>query len=132
METINEVIAKRREWGDLKRDTLDYFIMKNTKFSSFYHLPKTHQRLHNVPRRPVITNSGHSAESISLFLDHDLQPLAQAVKCYIKDTNELLKKLRSVPKFPGPIILRTMDAVGLYANVPHEDGLIALRKRLES
>ena len=104
METINEVIAKRREWRDLKRDNLDYFIMKNTKFPSFYHLPNTHKRLHNVPRRPVITNGGHSAESISSFLDHDLRPLAQAVKCYIKDTNELLEKLRSVPKFPGRMI----------------------------
>ena len=58
--------------------------------------------------------------------------LAQAVKSYIKDTNELLKKLRSVPKFPGRIILCTMDAVGLYANILHEEGLSALRKRLES
>ena len=106
--------------------------MKNTKFANFYLLPKTHKRLHNVPGRPVITNSGHYAESISSFLDHDIQPLAQAVKSYVKDTNELLKKLRSVPKFPGRIILCTMDAVGLYANILHEEGLSALRKRLES
>ena len=106
--------------------------MKNTKFASFYLLPNTHKRLHNVPGRPVITNSGHYAESISSFLDHDLQPLAQAVKSYIKDTNELLKKLRSVPKFSGRIILCTKDVIGLYANIPHEEGLSALRKRLES
>ena len=101
--------------------------MKDPKFASFYLLPKTHKWLRNVPGRPVITNS-----DISSFLDYDLQPVAQAVKSYIKDTNEFLKKLRSVPKFPGRIILCTMDAVGLYANILHEEGLSALRKRLES
>ena len=54
--------------------------MKDPKFASFYLLPKTHKWLRNVPGRPVITNS-----DISSFLDYDLQPVAQAVKSYIKD-----------------------------------------------
>ena len=53
------------------------------------------------------------------------------VKSYIKDTNEFLKKLLSLPKLPDGIILCTMDIVGLYPNIPHEEGLSALRKRLE-
>ena len=40
LKTINEVIAKIRKWGDLKRDNLDYFIMKDPNFARFYHLPK--------------------------------------------------------------------------------------------
>ena len=130
LKTINEVIAKTRKLGVLKRDTLDYFI-KESKFARFYLLPKIHKRLHNVPGRPVISNSGYYTENISSFLDHHLQPLAQAVKSYIKDTNEFLKKLRSLPKLPDGIILCTMDVVGLYPNIPHEEGLFALRKRLE-
>ena len=132
LETINEVIAKIRKRGDLKRDNLDYFVMKDPKFARFYLLPKIHKRLHNVPGRPVISNSGYYTENISSFLDHHLQPLAQAVKSYIKDTNEFLKKLRSLPKLPDGIILCTMDVVGLYPNIPHEEGLSALRKRLET
>ena len=106
--------------------------MKDPKFARFYLLPKINKRLHNVPDRPVITNSGHYAENISSFLDHDLQPQAQAVKSYIKDTKEFLKNMRSLPKFPDRIILCTMDVVGLYANILQEEGLPALRKRLES
>ena len=132
LKTINEVIAKIRKRDDLKRDNLDYFIMKDPKFARFYLLPKIHKRLHNVPGRPVISNSGYYTENISSFLDHHLQPLAQAVKSYIKDTNEFLKKLRSLPKLPDGIILCTMDVVGLYPNIPHEEGLSALRKRLET
>ena len=88
LKTINGVLAKIRKRGDLKRDTLDYFIMKDPKFARFYLLPKIHKRLHNVPGRPVISNSGYYTENISSFLDHHLQPLAQPVKSYIKDTNE--------------------------------------------
>ena len=128
LKTINAVIAKIRKWGDLKRDNLDYFIMKDPKFARFYLLPKIHKRLHNVPGRPVISNSGYYTENISSFLDHHLQPLAQVVKSYIKDTNEFLKKLCSLPKLPDGIILCTMDVVGLYPNIPHEEGLSALRK----
>ena len=131
LKTINEVIAKIRKRGDLKRDNLDCFIMKDPKFARFYLLPKIHKRLHNVPGRPVISNSGYYTENISSFLDHHLQPLAQAVKSYIKDTNEFLKKLRFLPKSPEGIILCKMDVVGLYPNIPHEEGLFALRKRLE-
>ena len=92
LKTINGVIAKIRKRGDLKRDTLDYFIMKDPKFARLYLLPKIYKRLHTVPGRPVISNSGYYTENISSFLDHHLQPLAQATKSYIKDTNEFLKK----------------------------------------
>ena len=132
LKTTNEVIAKMRKRGDLKRDNLDYFFIKDPKFARFYLLPKIHKRLHNVPGRPVISNSGYYTENISSFLDHHLQPLAQAVKSYIKDTNEFLKKLRFLSKSPEGIILCKMDVVGLYPNIPHEEGLFALRKRLET
>ena len=115
----------------MKRD-LDYFIMKDPKFPRFNLLPKIRKRLHNVLGRPVISNSGYYTENISSFLDHHLQPLAQAVKYYIKDTNEFLKKLRSLPKLPDCIILCAMDVVELYPNIPHEEGLSALRKRLDT
>ena len=130
LKTINEVIAKIRKRSDLKSDNLYYFIMKDPKFARFYVLLKIHKRLHNVQWRPVISNSGYYTENISSFLDHHLQPLAEAVKSYIKDANEFLKKLRSLPKLPDGIILCTMDVLGLYPNIPHEEGLSALRKRL--
>ena len=132
LKIINTVIAKITKRGDLNRNNLDHFLIKDRKFSRLYLLPKIHKRSHNVSGRPVRSNSGYYTENTSSFLDHHLQPLAQAVKSYIKDTNEFLKKLRSLPKLPDGIILCTMDVVGLYPNIPHEEGLSALRKRLET
>ena len=113
---MGEVIAKIRKRGDLKKDNIDYFIMKDSKFARFNLLPKIHKSLHDVPGRPVISNSGYYNENISSFLDHHLQLLAQAVKSYIKDTNEFLEKLRPLRTLPDGIILCTMNILGLYLN----------------
>ena len=69
LKTISAIIAKIRKRSDLKIDNLDYFIMKDPKFARFYLLPKIHKMLHNVPCRPVISNSGYYTENISAFLD---------------------------------------------------------------
>ena len=130
ISTIHRTIEKIRKRGDLKKETIKYFEVKDPKFARFYLLPKIHKRLNNVPGRPLICNCGYYMENISAFLDFHLQLQAQAVKLYIKDTNDFLNKLRSLPKFP--IILCTVDVVGLYPNIPHEEGLSALRKRLDN
>ena len=95
-------------------------------------LPKIHKRLNNIPGRPVISNCGYYTENISAFLDFHLQPLVQAVKSYIKDTNDFLNTLLSLAKQPDNIILRTVHVVGLYSNIPHEESLSALIKRLDN
>ena len=132
IRTIHITLEKIRKRGDLKKENIQYFEVKDPKFARFYLLPKIHKRLHDVPGRPGISNCGYHTENISAFLDFHLQPLAQAVKSYIKDTNDFLNKLRSLPKLPSDIILCTVDVVGLYPNIPHEEGLPALRKRLDN
>ena len=129
---IKTVLKKIRDRRDISDSTLDYFLVNNTKLGRFYLLPKIHKRLQNVPGRPVISNSGYYTENISAFLEFHLKPLAQKVKSYIKDTNDFLRKMASLPPLPDDILLCTIDVVGLYPNIPHEEGLIALRKSLES
>ena len=105
--------------------------MKDPKFARFHLLPKIHKRLHDVPGCPVISHCGYYTENISSFSDFHLQPLAREVKFYIKDANNFLKKLRSLPNLPDDIILYSVDVVGLYSKIPHDEGLSALRKRLD-
>ena len=56
---IKSVPRKVRNRKDISDETLDYFLVNNPKLGRFYLLPKIHKRLHNVPRRPVISNSIH-------------------------------------------------------------------------
>ena len=119
VNTLMKELEKILLRGDLSKDTLDYFLVKDPKFARFYLLPKIHKRLHDVPGRPVISNCGYYTENISSFLDYHLQPLAQKVKSYIKDTNHFLSKLKSIGKLPQGVILCTIDVVGLYILTLH-------------
>ena len=90
-----------------------------------------YRRLHTVPGRPVISNSGYYTENISAFLEYHLTQIVQKVKSYIKDTNDFLRKLDALLSLPEDIILCAIDVVGLYHNIPREDGLVAMRKALD-
>ena len=74
-------------------------------------------------------NSGYYTENILTFPEYHLKPIAQKVKSYIKDTNDILRKLDALPE---DVTLCTIDFVGLYPNIPHEDELVAMRKALDA
>ena len=97
----------------MKKETIKYFEVNDPRFARFYLIV-------------VITGK------TPVFLDFHLQALAQAVKLYIKDTNDFLNKLCSLPKLLDNIILCMVDVVGLYPNIPHKEGLSALRKQLDN
>ena len=88
--------------------------------------------MYDVPGRPVISNCSFDTENISSFLDHHLIPLAQRAKSYIKDSNHFLNKIKKIGKLPKGAILCNMDVVGLYHNIPHEEGLASFYKFLET
>ena len=87
--------------------------------------------MNSVPGRPVISNCGFFTENISEFLDFHLQPVAKKVKSYVKDTNHFLQKIHNLGELPEDAILCTVDVIGLYPSIPHEEGLEALRGALE-
>ena len=51
---------------------------------------------------------------------------------FIKDTNHFLRKIKSLVQLPEGAILCTIDVVGLYPNIPHEEGLASFRKFLDA
>ena len=40
--------------------------------------------------------------------------------------------MATLPPFPADLILGTVDVVGLFLNIPHEERLIAIRKALDT
>ena len=65
-------------------------------------------------------------------MDYLLQPFAQSVRSYIKDTNHFLNKIKRIGKLPEGAILCNTDAFGLYPNIPHREGLASLYEFLET
>ena len=71
--------------------------------------------------------------SLSIYLNIHIYIhayVAQKVISYIQDTNDFLKKITNLPPLPDDLILCTIDVVCLHLNIPHEEGLIAIRKVL--
>ena len=70
-------------------------------------------------------------ENISAFSEYHLKLLSQKVKSFIKDANDFLKKLNELRDLSDHFILCTIDAVGLYPNIAHKEGLEAIRQALD-
>ena len=130
MNTILNTLEKDHTKRNVCTESLNCFIVKGANFARFYLLPKIHKRLSNVTGKSVISDGGCYTENIFSSLDFYLQPFAKKVKSYIKDTNDFLKKLRSISNLPNNILLCARYIVGLYPTIPHDKGLSALRNRL--
>ena len=111
IDAMHRSLEKIRRRGDIDTNTLKYLDVKEPKFGRFYLLPKIYKRLHNVPGKPVISNSGFYTENISAFLDFHLKHIATKGKSYIKDTNYFLRKLQNFFKLLDDVILCTIDVV---------------------
>ena len=98
--------------------------------SRFYILPNIHKE--GNPGRPIVFSCGAPRERISQFVDHHLCPLViKRILSYTKDTTDFLLKLQSV-RVPSGSLLLTLDASALYTNIPHEEGIRACRKLLNT
>ena len=113
---------------------MKYFLYdyKNaSNLGKLYFLPKIHKRLSDVAGRSVIANCGTPTEKASEFLDYYLKPVMQSIWSYIKDSGNLIEKIKRISNIPDDAILVTADVVELYPSIPHKLGLMALEAALE-
>ena len=68
ISTIHETIEKIQKRDELNADTIKFFLVKNPTFACFYLLRKIHNRLHDVPGRPVTSNCSYYNENVSSLL----------------------------------------------------------------
>ena len=96
--------------------TLDTLrVSYNVKPARFYLLPKIHKP--DNQGRPVVASTNCHTTKISKFIDHYIQPLAQRVQSYIRDTTDFLNKIEDIKMIPENAILVTMDVKSLYTNI---------------
>ena len=134
VDSSNKYFKKLNNSGYVSYKEMKYFTYeyKNAcNIGKLYLLPKTHKRLFNLPRRPVISNCETPTEKVSEFLDHHLKPVMQKGLSYIRDSQYFLEKIKTIGSVPENAILVTADVVGLYPNIPHQAGLKALKEALE-
>ena len=130
-------------------------VPEHPRVSKFYLLPKIHklpQLVNNIcgneepdvqkiieksrdnriipPGRPIVSSVDSLTEPMSKFVDEKLQAYLPKIKSYTKDTTDFLNKIKSAPLTPDSMLV-TMDVKSLYSNIPHDQGVEALRTFLQ-
>ncbi|XP_073192929.1 F-box/LRR-repeat protein 4 isoform X2 [Lepidochelys kempii] len=94
----------------------------------FYLLPKIHKP--GNPGCPIISGIRTLTAGLSGYVDSLLRPYATSTPSYLQDTTDFLRKLQSIGDLPENTILATMHVEALYTNIPHKDGLQAIRNTI--
>ena len=61
------------------------------------------------------------------FLDFYLKPAVQTIPHVLEDTRDFLSRLSYLQDITENAILVSFDMVGLYPNIPHEEGTDIMR-----
>jgi hypothetical protein len=70
---------------------------------------------------------------MSLFVDYHAKQLVPKIPSYLQDTPDLLRKLEKwkTVSLPEDLFLVSIDVVGLYTNIPHDEGLDTFKEALD-
>ena len=128
--TIKSYLDSCSKRGWIPKKVVRYLTPTHYQVPVFYLLPKIHKDKIPVPGRPICSANDSPTERISMFVDHYIGPLARQVKSYLRDTQHFLQMLAEIPLLPAGSLLVTVDVSALYTNIPHIDGLKALKHYL--
>ena len=85
----------------------DYFNRKITgsdvedfRLPIMYGMPKLHKNKIPCPFRPVISQCGSLLGVVSVWLDYILAPLIKFVRSYIKDSSDVINRLKMISPVP--------------------------------
>jgi len=92
-----------------------------------YFLKKIHKN--PIAVRPIVSGCGGPTEKLSQLVDLHLQPFVPQIKSYIRDSTHLINILETTT-IPRNSVLATIDVKSLYLNIPHKDGIQAVKNRV--
>lgn len=107
---------------------LSFLLPLSPSAGRFYLLPKIHKT--GNPGRPIVSAIGSVTEKISSFVDTLISHIPQTYPSYIKDSGHFLSDIADLI-IPEGSLLVTLDVCSLYTNIPHKDGIEAVRQEYE-
>ena len=124
----NKILSKEEYEAMLAEDK------EAAKFYCTFKVHKDHQPMTAPPPRPIVSGSGSATENIAAFVEYHIKDISKQHQSYLQDTPDFLRYIENINKGPeleNNQILVTWDVVGLYNNIPHEEGLESLKEGLE-
>ena len=100
--------------GDLFFAEIQFFqkgLRKLDRMAQMYGMPKVHKEKTDgiTPFRPVTSQCGSFASLVSKYLDYYLQKLVKLVPSYVKNSSEVLQRIRDL-NLSNTYLLFTSDA----------------------
>ena len=115
--------------GQITERTSNYLTTNIDRTQQLYLLPKIHKDPLNPPGRPIVSGSGGPTERISQLVDHFIGNIVPLSQSYIRDSTHLINILTGISLQPG-MLLCTLDITSLYTNIPHNEGIEAIKTML--
>ena len=108
---------------------------RDKKAGRYYQLLKVHKDFtgKKIPDgRPIISGCGSITENLSLFEDTHTKNLVKTIPSYLQDTPDFLRQIEELKKeeIPENCFPISIDVVGLYNNIPHEEGIQCMKEAL--
>lgn len=132
--TISNIVQKLESSKFLTDKQSDYLSpSEDSRPRRFYLLPKIHKpeakwSVANKmpPGRPIVSDCGSESYEIAEYIDSFLQPLASLHPAYVKDTPDLINKIKDI-QINENSILASIDVDSMYTNIDNLAGLEAVK-----
>ena len=126
---VNLFLNNMLQRGQITEKTSSFLTTDIDRTQQLYLLPKIHKDMNNPPGRPIVSGSGGPTEKISQFVDHFIGPLVPLSRSYIRDPTHMINILQHHKPIPN-MLLCTLDITSLYTNIPHHEGVQAIKEQL--
>ena len=130
-ESTNEFLkhAKQSNFKLSNEDTthLQQAKINMSGISTFYCMPKLHKNKTPAPLRPVISTVNTKLHYLGKRSTKILKRATTQVSTCIKDSDDLIKHLKSLGKIEKNEHLFNTDTVAMCPNIDTEEGLAALK-----
>jgi hypothetical protein len=91
--------------------------LEQSELAYFYALPKIHKKPYGL--RPIISNVRSPTYGLSKWLAFHLQPYVERTTSYIKNSDDVLHRIRLVPTHQDNVLIAA-DVQSLYTSIPLE------------
>lgn len=75
-------------------DEFRFIFNPSPVLSTFYALPKVHKECRPVPGRPMVSGCNNLTQGASMYVDMILQPFVVTLPSYLRDTKDVVTKLK--------------------------------------
>lgn len=117
---IQTVLIEILNHGYISENVMKALTKQEYRIPIFYVLPKVHKPGFPPPSRSIISGFDSLLDPLLKYLDHFLQPLVTKIPTYLKDTQDLIRRIEDI-SIPTGAVLLSLDVAALYTNITHSE-----------